>query len=142
MRNKLLVLGLCACIGKPPAIPTPENTYTKEELNLIYRVVETETYTADVESKSHVASVIFNMINDEEERFGQSVTAVIRKKNRFVYSRKKISKSTKKAVKKAFYNNTAPGCYAFHSGKKTKRFAGFKYSFTDEVGHHFYEEVK
>lgn len=127
-------------IGALASPPTLTQTYTEAELNLIYRVVETETYTADIDSKSHVASVVFNMINDPEQRFGGSVKAVIKHRNRFAFCRKKISKTTKAAVRKAFYKNTAPGCYAFHSGKKSKRFAGYKYAFTDKVGHHFYKD--
>jgi len=150
MMNKLLMLAVCASLihteyvppEKPPLIEykTLQNTYTTEELDLIYRVVETETYTADVESKSHVASVVFNMLNDPEQRFGKSVKSVIKARGRFAYVRKRISPSTKEAVHKAFLKNTAPDCYAFHSGRRTSSFAGYVYSFTDKVGHHFYED--
>lgn len=136
MIPEILIIG---ALMSPPKLT---DYYTAEELQLIYQVVETETYTADIESKSHVASVVFNMLDDPDQRFGKSVKSVIRHPNRFAYSRKKISKSTKAAVAKAFRSNTAPGCYAFHSGCKTKRFAGYQYSFTDKVGHHFYKEVK
>lgn len=122
-------------------VETLEDTFTAEELNLIYRVVESEAGHQSVEDKSHVASVIFNMINHPKKRFGKTVKAVIKCPNRFCYGARKITESTKEAVQMAWEENTAPGCYAFHSNKKYKsRFAGFTYKFTDKAGHHFYGE--
>lgn len=117
-----------------------EDAYTKDELYWIYRVVETETYCQSVESKSHVASVVFNMINDKDKRFGKTVKRVVTKPGHYSYWRKKITKTTKEAVVKAYEENTAPDCFAFHSGKFTKRHAGFSYKFSDKAGHHFYGE--
>lgn len=118
-----------------------EDAYTDEELNLIYWVVQTEACYQSVESKSHVASVIFNMINHPTKRFGKTVKAIITKPKRFCIGRHKvISETTKEAVRMAYEENTAPGCYAFRSGKRRKRHAGFIYKFTDAAGHHFYGE--
>lgn len=118
---------------------TVYDVYSEEEIYLMQRIVETETYCANVEAKSHVASVIFNMINEKNKRFGKTPMSVMKCKNRFCYGRKKINKSTKEAVELAFQGDTAQGCVAFHSGKWKKRFAGFNYVFTDKVGHKFYK---
>lgn len=118
-----------------------EDAYTESELKLIYQVVETETRCQSVESKSHVASVIFNMINHPTKRFGKTVKSIIKCPNRFCIGRHKITKGTKEAVKMAYEENTAPGCYAFHSNRRHKRrFSGFTYKFSDAAGHHFYGE--
>lgn len=119
-----------------------EDAYTEEELNLIYRVVQTEACHQSVESKSHVASVIFNMISHPTKRFGKTVKAVITRPKRFCIGRHKvISKTTKEAVRMAYEENTAPGCYAFHSNRRHKKmFSGFRYKFSDDAGHHFYGE--
>lgn len=118
-----------------------EDVYTESELKLIYQVVETEAGCQSVESKSHVASVIFNMINHPTKRFGKTVKSVIKCPNRFCIGRNKITKSTREAVKMAYEENTAPGCYAFHSNRRHKeRFSGFTYKFSDAAGHHFYGE--
>ena len=125
-------------IEEPPKVT---DHYTKEELDLIYRVVEAEMGYCDTKEKSYVASVIFNMINHPDKKFGKSVKSVIKWPNRFCISRShKISKSTKKAVQMAFAENTAPDCYAFHCMKKSRRFAGFTYKFSDKYGVHYYGE--
>jgi tRNA pseudouridine-54 N-methylase len=138
----MLIATVVAQIANARTIPKQKLTdvYTKDEIQLICQVVETEMYTCDTQEKSYVASVVFNMIDDPEQRFGKSVKAVIKAKNRFYYSRKKISKTTRKAVEKAFEENTAPGCYAFHCMRKKKKFAGFTYRFTDKYGVHYYGE--
>lgn len=160
MISSIIVAGfLLGSLGKDPSqaipagIPTSvicemtdecvplEDAYTKSELKLIYQVVETETCCQSVESKSHVASVIFNMINHPTKRFGKSVKRIITCPNRFCIGRNKITDTTKEAVKVAYEENTAPGCYAFHSNRRhKKRFSGFTYKFSDAAGHHFYGE--
>lgn len=160
MINSIIVAGfLLGSLGKDPSqaipagIPTSvicemtdgcvplEGAYTESELKLIYQVVETETHCQSVESKSHVASVIFNMINHPTKRFGKTVKRIITCPNRFCIGRNKITESTREAVKMAYEENTAPGCYAFHSNRRhKKRFSGFSYKFSDAAGHHFYGE--
>lgn len=118
-----------------------EDAYTESELKLIYQVVETEAGCQSVESKSHVASVIFNMINHPTKRFGKTVKRIITCPNRFCIGHNRITDTTKEAVKVAYEENTAPGCYAFHSNRRhKKRFSGFNYKFSDAAGHHFYGE--
>jgi len=160
MISSIIVAGfLLGSLGKDPSqaipagIPTSvicemtdecvplEDAYTESELKLIYQVVETETHCQSAESKSHVASVIFNMINHPTKRFGKSVKRIITCPNRFCVGRNKITESTREAVKMAYEENTAPGCYALHSNRRhKKRFSGFSYKFSDAAGHHFYGE--
>ena len=125
-------------------IDPPETVYdyfTDDEIYLIQRTVETECYDQDFDSKCNVASVIFNRIEDENKRFGDSVYEVITTPNQFSYSRKNISENTILAVEYSFeILDTTHGCIGFHSNKKTKTFNGWKYSFTDNIGHHFYKE--
>lgn len=117
-----------------------EDAYTESELKLIYQVVETEMGGCDTKEKSYVASVIFNMINHPTKRFGKTVKSIIKCPNRFCIGRNKISESTKEAVKMAYEENTAPGCYAFHCMRKRARFAGWSYKFSDKYGVHYYGE--
>lgn len=122
----------------------PETVYdyfSDEDIYLIQRAVETECYDQDFDSKCNVASVIFNRINDPEQRFGKTVTEVITADKQFVYGRKNISDSTKLAVEYAFeIVDTTNGCIGFHSNKKTEKFNGWNYVFTDDIDHHFYKE--
>lgn len=125
-------------------IPTPATVYdfyTEDEIYLIQRAVETECFEADFDSKCNVASVIFNRIEDPEQRFGKNVEEVITTKNQFVYGRKIISDSTKLAVEYAFeILDTTNGCVGFRNGYKPSKFQGWNYAFTDQIGHHFYRE--
>lgn len=117
----------------------PETVYdyfTEDEVRLICRVVETETYDQDFDSKCNVASVVFNRI--ESEKFGDTVEEII-KPGQFVYGRESLTEDTILAVMYAFeIGDTAQGALYFHSNEKTDKFCGRSYIFTDEAGHHFY----
>jgi len=125
-------------------IDPPETVYdyfTDDEIYLIQRVVETECFDGDFDSKCHVANVILNRIEDPDQRFGSTVEKVVTSENQFAYGRKIISDSTKLAVEYAFeIVDTTNGCIGFHSNKKTKTFNKWNYAFTDQIGHHFYRE--
>lgn len=116
-----------------------QDIYSEDEIYLMYRVIETETYGADVSSKTNVACVLLNRINHPTNRFGDSVNDVIMSPNQFAYFRKNISDSTIQALENAFKYDTTQGSLFFHSGKKTKNFNGATYIFTDDAGHHFYK---
>ena len=125
-------------------IDPPETVYdcfTNDEIYLIQRAVETECFDGDFDSKCHVANVIFNRIEDPEQRFGKTVEEVITSEKQFAYGRKVISDSTKLAVEYAYeITDTTHGCIGFHSNKKTNTFNGWEYAFTDELNHNFYRE--
>ena len=112
--------------------------YTEEELEYLYRAVETETYGADFLSKANVANVIFNRI--ENDNWGNDFKSVVTSPNQFSYFRKSISESTKEACAFAFeIEDTTNGALFFHSGGMTYTFNGANYMFTDNCGHHFYK---
>lgn len=112
--------------------------YTEEEIYLLQRVVETECYGGDFESKVNVACVVLNRINSG--KFGNSAKEVITAPNQFAYWRKNISEDTKLAVEYSFeIEDTTNGCIAFHSNEKRDKFNGWNYMFTDEIGHHFFK---
>ena len=99
--------------------------------------VETETYGADFDSKTHVASVIMNRVNSD--RFPNSAAAVVTAPNQFAYFRTNISQDTIDAVNYVLENgDTTQGGLFFHSGAYTDTFSGAEYIFTDTCGHHIY----
>lgn len=114
------------------------DVYSEDELNYLYRCVETEVFGADFESKTHVASVVFNRL--EDGRYGNSLKAVITSPNQFAYHRTYISESTIEACAYAFeIGDTTQGALSFHSGKISQKFNGQSLIFTDSAGHHFYK---
>lgn len=121
-------------------IDPPETIYdycTDEEINLICRVVETETYQCEFSSKVNVANVVFNRL--EHGEFGETIEEVVTSKNQFAYARKNISEDTILAVEYAFMmEDTTNGALFFHSNKKTSTFCGNEFIFQDEAGHNFY----
>ena len=111
--------------------------FTEEEINLIFRVVETETFECDFDSKVNVANVVFNRL--EHGEFGKTIKEIITTKNQFAYGRKNISEDTILAVEYAFMvEDTTNGALFFHSNKKTNTFCGNEFIFQDEAGHNFY----
>lgn len=121
-------------------LDAPETIYdvfTLEEINLICRVVETETYQCDFESKVNVANVVFNRL--ENGAFGETIKEVVTAKNQFAYGRKKITEDTILAVEYAFeIEDTTNGALFFHSNDKTDTFCNREYIFSDNAVHHFY----
>lgn len=111
--------------------------YSEEEINLICRVVETETYQCDFESKVNVANVILNRI--EDEKFGDTVKEVVTSPSQFAYGRKRISEDTILAVEYAFMmEDTTGGALYFHSNSTKENFCGRTFIFKDSAGHNFY----
>lgn len=111
--------------------------FTEDEVNLICRVVETETYQCDFDSKVNVANVVINRL--ESGRFGDTVEEVITIEGQFVYWREIITEDTILAVMYAYeMEDTTFGALYFHSNEKTDEFCKADYIFTDLCGHHFY----
>lgn len=112
--------------------------YTEDEIRLICRVVETETYQCDFDSKVNVANVVLNRIESGE--FGETVEEIITTENQFAYGRETITEDTILAVIFSFeIQDTTNGALFFHSNEKTEMFNDAKYIFTDNAGHHFYK---
>ena len=114
-----------------------DDVYSNEEIYLLERVVETECHGADFDSKTHVAAVVLNRV--ENERFPTCLSGVIKQPNQFCYSKTNIDDETKLAVEYAFVVETAADdCLWFHSMGKTEKFSGGDYVFSDNC-HHFYK---
>ena len=111
--------------------------YTEDEIRLICRVVETETYQCDFDSKVNIANVVLNRIESGE--FGETVEEVITTESQFAYDREVITEDTILAVMFAFeFEDTTNGALYFHSNKQTDTFCGKSYIFSDDAVHHFY----
>ena len=114
------------------------DAFSEEEIHLLYRVVETECYQQDFESKVNVANVIFNRYYNE--KFGETISDVITAPKQFAYGRKVIDDDTMLAVQYAYeFEDTTQGALYFHSNKKTDTFYGAKFIFQDDAGHNFYK---
>ena len=112
--------------------------YTEEEIYLMQRVIETEVYGCDFEAKTHVASVILNRI-EGENNFPDDATTVCTAAGQFVYSRKQISEDTKLALEYvAEIEDTTNGALYFNSMEPMESWNGRPRIFTDHVGHSFY----
>ena len=111
--------------------------YTEDEIYLMQRCIETETFEADFDSKVNVASVILNRIESDE--FANEVSEII-VKGQFAFGRENISEDTVLALEYAFMiGDTTNGALYFHSNPKTETFNGAEFIFTDTAGHHFYK---
>ena len=111
--------------------------YTEDEIYLMQRCIETETFEADFDSKVNVASVILNRIESDE--FANEVSEII-VKGQFAFGRENISEDTVLALEYVFMiGDTTDGALYFHSNPKTETFNGAEFIFTDTAGHHFYK---
>ena len=111
--------------------------YTEDEIYLMQRCIETETFEQDFDSKVNVASVILNRIESDE--FANEVSEII-VKGQFAFGRENISEDTVLALEYAFMiGDTTDGALYFHSNPKTETFNGAEFIFTDTAGHHFYK---
>ena len=122
-------------------IDPPESIYdvfTDDEINIMCRVIETETYQAGFDAKVNVANVILNRI--DSGRFGDTVYEVCTKPGQFAYGRKIITEDTILALEYAYQIvDTTYGSVYFHSNQVAqKSWNGADYVMTDHVGHHFY----
>lgn len=119
----------------PPSI---FDIFTEDEVRLICRTIETECHGQNFESKVMVANVIYNRL--ESSDYSSNVEEVITSPNQFAYWREEISEETLYAALYGFeMGDLTDGSLAFHSNKKTERFAGRDYVLTDRAsGHHFY----
>lgn len=119
------------------ALPNYYWELSDDDRYYLERMVETETYGADMMSKTHVASVALNRM--DSGLWGDSMAAVITAPSQFAYGRTSISDSTKEAVDYVLENgDTAQGALYFHSGGYTSTFCGRSCIFGDDVGHYFY----
>lgn len=111
--------------------------YDKEEVYLMQKCIETETYQADFVSKCNVASVILNRL--ENENFSDDVYKIIIPEQ-FAYGRKTISEDTILALEYAFMVEDTTNGALFFENKNSKVHESYAdYIFTDSVGHKFFK---
>lgn len=112
------------------------DVFSPDEIYLMQRCVETETFQCSFDSKCNVASVIFNRLNHKD--FPDTINKII-VPVQFAFSKKQISEDTKLALEYVFLKgDTVQGAIFFHSNSYKATFCGASYLFTDDAGHHFY----
>ena len=112
--------------------------FTDEQITMMQKCIETETYQCPFDAKVNVACVILNRV--EHEQFPTDPIEIITGKNQFAYSRGDITEDTKLALEYAFsIEDTTNGCIAFRSDCSPNAWNGWTKQFTDESGHTFYK---
>ena len=113
------------------------NHFTDEQIKMMQKCIETETFEADFDSKVNVACVILNRV--EHDLYPTDPIEIITEKNQFSYGRNKITEDTILALEYAYYEDTTNGCIAFRSDCSPNEWNGWTKQFTDESGHTFYK---
>ena len=112
--------------------------FTEEQIAIMQRCIETETYQCSFEAKVNVACVILNRV--EHDEYPTDPVEIITAKNQFSYSRNDITEDTILALEYAFMiEDTTNGCIAFRSDCSPDTWNGWEKQFTDESGHTFYK---
>ena len=113
--------------------------YSTEEIYVMLKCIETETYQCPFDAKVNVACVILNRIN--HNKFPSNPIDVVTSPNQFAYYRKEISDSTVLALEYAFMiEDTTNGSIGFRSDKLVDGWNGWEYVFTD--GKHYFYKIK
>ena len=112
--------------------------FTEEQINMMWKCIETETYQCNFDSKVNVACVILNRI--ENEQFPLDPIEIITSPNQFAYGRNIITEDSKLSLEYAFsIEDTTNGCIAFRSDCSPNEWNSWTKQFTDESGHTFYK---
>ena len=112
--------------------------FTDEQIVMMQKCVETETYQCSFEAKVNVACVILNRV--EHDEYPTDPVEIITAKNQFSYSRNDITEDTILALEYAFMiEDTTDGCIAFRSDCSPDTWYNWTKQFTDESGHTFYK---
>ena len=115
-----------------------ECIFSEEEIQLMWQVIETETYDATFIQKVNVANVLLNRFQSLDYAY-LDMTEIITEKNQFTYHRTKITQSTKDALTFAFeVKDTTDGCVAFRSDKKVDNWHAWECTMYDGA-HWFYK---
>ena len=112
--------------------------FTEEQIAIMQKCIETETYQCSFDAKVNVACVILNRV--EHNEYPTDPIEIVTEKNQFVYGRNIISEDTILALEYAFMiEDTTNGCIAFRSDSSPDTWNGWTKQFTDESGHTFYK---
>ena len=118
--------------------------FTDEELNLLFLVVEAEVTGGDIESKSHVASVIFNRLKAGWHDGDLTENLMAQRQFKVVtngrYKKMEITQDTIIACELAYVHDTAQGALFFDSTNgKSWAARNLEFIFRDRVNHDFYK---
>ena len=109
---------------------------SEEDIYLLQRMAETETYGGGFNAKCNVISVALNRLRNE--RFANEMSGII-KTGQFVFSKTSISDETKLATEYCLiFGDTAQGALFFESASSNVHAHAHHFLFQDEVGHKFY----
>ena len=123
-------------VGQPDEA---EEVYVDEDINYLYRAVETEVHGGTFEAKVNVANVILNRVNSS--KFPNTLKGVVTQSGQFKYNKTNVTEETVNAVNYAYaFADTTNGALYFNAGKAKASWNGAPYIFTDTVGHSFYGE--
>lgn len=133
---------------QPKKIKSLYDTYSKEEIDLLFRIVETEVRDNEYfDEKANVCSVIFNRLKHKE--FPNTLTGVLTQRYQFSsyaggngdYQKVTITDMTIAACEYVYKNgDTTGGALYFDSTSGNSWASKHKtYMFTDGVGHAFYK---
>lgn len=115
------------------------DVFTEEELQYIFRMVETETYQCSFKPKVNVAEVAFCRYFSYPEGTA-TMKGIVTAPNQFAYHRTTISQDTIWAVEYAYQHATeVNNCRYFKRGGGDTWY-GCQLILVDEAGHHFYGE--
>lgn len=123
-----------------PDRDTVECVFSDEEVQLMWQVIETETYDASFIQKINVANVLLNRLQSANYDY-KNMIEVITDENQFTYYRTNITQSTKDALAFAFeVKDTTDGCIAFRSDVKVDDWNSWEYAMYD--GAHWFYKIK
>ena len=112
--------------------------FTDEQITMMQKCIETETYQCSFDAKVNVACVILNRV--EHNEYPTDPIEIVTEKNQFVYGRNIISEDTILALEYAFMiEDTTNGCIAFRSDSSPETWHSWTKQFTDESDHTFYK---
>lgn len=121
---------------EPPL--TIYDCFSEDDLYIMHRCIETETFEQDFDSKCNVASIILNRIYNEG--YSDIPYEVITQPSQFAYGRKNITDETKIALEYVFvFGDTTNGCLAFRSDTYPDTWHDWTLQFIDKAGHAFYK---
>lgn len=123
-------------------IDSPETIYdyfTEEQIRMMWKCIETETYDCPFDAKVGVACVILNRV--EHDMFPTDPIEVIKSPNQFAYGRNNITDTTKLALEYAFeIEDVTNGCVGFRSDVNPQKWNGWTYKYTD--GYHYFYSME
>ena len=136
----------------PTSVPTLYSTFTEEELNLLFKVVEAEATEGGLEEKTNVASVIFNRVRTGWSD-GDLISILLSPRQFEVitngrYKRVKVTETTILACEFAFENDTVDGAIYFDctngeswAAQECKK-GNLIWVMKDGIGHDFYRKKR